>query len=458
MHIISIKKEGEILQVCLLEKKWTKLTIVYSEMISLSPKGKEEKTAPFKKLEKFLGSNCVYLMSISAIEQIEKVAEFPNLSWAKIDPMTPLQLETLFPYDKSSFFIFEDKKEILGVKKKTFRLVPKELLIEKVKEWNSNGIELDACVWDQEGLKFWIAKKNRSKQALYIHGNFHDTHLLLVEQNTIKAHHVLNLGYEALIHEAGPLHEREYIKRLIYLMKLQQLDIIEEKILSGLLIDCEEIKEVFAGCRWIDADRDEARLAQVIGNATWYAKNRGWSLLPETIEQPKKTKVEHKRFKQMLALLAAGVLALGGAVAGLESIAKEKMAQALDAGQLFHRHSLQQARKIIDQFPDQEPAAQTLIDLHQQPLALEKLLAALEKPFLEHRCKLKGMEFSVVKHPTLKVPNTAIVSKVILTVAGERQEVEKLFEAVKKLPIIHKKKQNTIEQKKDEFTCEFFIS
>jgi hypothetical protein len=29
---------------------------------------------------------------------------------------------------------------------------------------------------------------------------------------------------------------------------------------------------------------------------------------------------------------------------------------------------------------------------------------------------------------------------------------------VKKLPVIHKKKQNTIEQKKDEFTCEFFIS
>lgn len=458
MHIIAIKQEGDHFQLCLLKKKWNNLKIIYSEAICLSPKGGDEKIAPFKKLKKFLGPKCVYLMSINALEHIEKEAEFPSLPWSKIDPMTPLELETLFPYDKSSFFIFEDKKEVLGVKKKIFRLIPKECLSEKVREWNSHGIEVDACIWDQEGLKSWVAKKNRSQQALYIHMNFLDTHLLLAEQETIKAHHILNIGYEALKNEAGPLHEREYIKRLLYLMKLKQLDGVEEKVLSGFIVDCEEIKEVFAGCRWIDADREEARLAQVIGNATCYAKKRCQSELPKAIEQPQKKRGEHRRYRQMLQFMAAGLIALWAGVAVLELIAKEKMAQALDAGQLFQRHSLQEARAIIDKFPDQEPAAQALIDLQQHPLPLEKLLAALEKPFLEHRCKLKGMEFCAVKHPTLKTPNTPIQSKIVLTVAGERHEVEKLFEAVKKLPIIQKKKQNTIEQKKDEFTCEFFIS
>lgn len=454
MQIVSIKKEGNFLKICLLEKTFRKLSIKYLDTIDLSKREDLSKIDPLKRLEKFLDPKAKWVLSLPPKLAIEKVAEFPDLTWSKIKELIPYQIESLFPYDLHSFDLVQKKEKSKGIKNIIFRLVSKESVENAVHEINSINLEVHAMLFDTAAMKKLIFERNEPQETLFIHLNHHDTHIIQAEKKEIKSHNVLEKGYLNFVEEKKDFKDSLFLKELLWLLKLHSIDTSQKVILSGLFVSVENLSHAFLDYAFFSDDSETTRYAQEIAIAKLYLKSKKDVFSLDAIEQPKKKVAQEKTFKRCIQLFFLILGLFFSSSLWMQYQAKEKVVSFLDVGGLFKGQAFSSVLKAMKRFHEID---QPLLDLEKQPLGITRILTALEKPFLNCHCQLKEYHFELEKYPTFKAPSQPFKAKLSLSVLGEDKQIEKLALEIKKLSFVDKKKNCKIEKKKNESILEFSI-
>ncbi len=439
--VLSLKKEKEVVQAVLIEKRWKQLIVNRFHRFCL----KDPASIPFE-LKQLLNTDSPRLVGLSALAGMMKRLDFPDLSAKKIKQILQFQKETVFPYPIEGMRLIEEK--IKGKKRCEIRytLLNEEAITSTLTDMLSIGVEPDCMVLDSLGLEELVKGNSFSDSGAYIHLNGETCLLFIYEHHEVKHRFVLSLGYfdveeelkEKSFDETTLFHQ---IKNIFFVQKIQPIQFY----FSGYFTKIDPLFTFFPSGQFLFyPDLERCFFAQEIGNSQLYFSRKkqrvdldGYGLK----RKEEKWNQQKSRFRKAVAMVLASLTLIAGTFSVLIN---QKVRQVFLAFSPIQ--SASHLFVLLDQLEKKEKRMPLLLDIQREPLSNAKILDFLSEELKHRTVILKNYRFRLIRRPTFKAPLDSFVQELELCVQGADRQILEFVEELKKSHFFPLKKEIKIEK------------